>query len=195
MSGTVLAARPVVLAMPVGLDLATVYRQHHDLVWRSIRALGVDAALADDATQDVFMVVHRRIRDYDGRTPVRRWVLGIARNVALKYRERSSRSAARLRSLAGEDEAPRAQPRVVDLSAEDALARREAAGVVERFVEGLDPDKRAVFVLCEVEGLSAPEVSGVLGIKLNTVYSRLRVARQKFEQAIARHRAATRRRA
>ncbi len=195
MSGTVLAARPVVLAMPVGLDLATVYRQHHDLVWRSVRALGVDAALADDATQDVFMVVHRRIRDYDGRTPVRRWVLGIARNVALKYRERSSRSAARLRSLAGDDEAPRAQPRVVDLSAEDALARREAAGVVERFVDGLDPDKRAVFVLCEVEGLSAPEVSGVLGIKLNTVYSRLRVARQKFEQAIARHRAATRRRA
>ena len=64
-------------------------------MWRSIRALGVDAALADDATQDVFMVVHRRIRDYDGRTPVRRWVLGIARNVAYKYRERSSRSAAR----------------------------------------------------------------------------------------------------
>ncbi|MEM9463578.1 MAG: RNA polymerase sigma factor [Myxococcota bacterium] len=181
--------------MSAGLDLAAVYRMHHDLVWRSLRALGVDAAMADDATQDVFMVVHRRLHDYDGTTPVRRWVLGIARNVAFKYRERSLRSAARVRPLDGEDERAPAPLTVVDDPAEDVIARREAAAVVERFVERLDPNKRAVFMLCEIEGFSAPEVSAALGIKLNTVYSRLRVAREKFEQAIARHQATTRRKA
>lgn len=195
MAGTVLAARPVALPMSAGLDLAAVYRTHHDLVWRSLRALGVDATMADDATQDVFMVVHRRLRDYDGTTPVRRWVLGIARNVALKYRERSFRSASRVRPLDGEDDPAPTPLTVVDDPAEDVIARREAAAVVERFVERLDRDKRAVFMLCEIEGFSAPEVSATLGIKLNTVYSRLRVAREKFEQAIARHQATTRRKA
>jgi len=194
MGGTVLAT-PLAPAMTDGLDLAMVYRQHHDLVWRSLRALGVDAGMTDDATQDVFMVVHRRLHDYDGQTPLRRWVLGITRNVAAKYRQRSASSASRLRALPDEADGRAPAPlAVVDTSAEDALARREAAAVVERFVESLDEDKRAVFVLCEVEGLTAPEASEVLGVKLNTIYSRLRVARGKFEQAIARHRAAGRRR-
>lgn len=195
MPGTVLAARPVALPMSAGLDLAAVYRQHHDLVWRSLRALGVDTALADDATQDVFMVVHRRSDDYDGTTPIKRWILGITRNVAWKYRERSSRSASRLRPLTEPDDAAPPQLAIVSPPPEDAIARREAAQVVERFIEGLDPKKRAVFMLCEIEGFSAPEVSQTLGIKLNTVYSRLRIARGKFEQAIARHRATARRKA
>ncbi len=189
MGGTVLAVRPVAFPMSAGLDLAAVYRQHHDLVWRSLRALGVDAALTDDATQDVFIVVQRRLADYDGRTPIRRWVLGIARNIALKYRERSSRAARRLRPLEEEGQPEPLDPKRDAAPSEEALAQREAAKVVERFIEGLDPAKRAVFVLSEVEGMTAPEIGEVLGLKINTVYSRLRVARQKFEQAIARHRA------
>jgi RNA polymerase sigma-70 factor (ECF subfamily) len=193
MRGAVLAFRPTVCPMPEGLDLAHVYRDCHDSVWRTLHALGVERALVDDATQDVFMVVHRRLPDYDGHTPVRRWVLGIARNVALKYRERSSRAARHLRPLDEPDEPP-APVHDDDASpVEETLARREAASWVERFLAGLDADKRAVFVLCEVEGLSAPEAAGVLDVKLNTVYSRLRTARQQFDQAIARHRAASRR--
>lgn len=195
MRGAVLVMRPTVSPMPEGLDLALVYRDCHDSVWRTLDALGVERALVDDATQDVFMVVHRRLGDYDGHTPVRRWVLGIARNVALKYRERSSRAARHLRPLDGPDELPATELVGAGSPVEDTLARREAAGWVERFLASLDPDKRAVFVLCEVEGLSAPEAAEVLDVKLNTIYSRLRAARQQFEQAIARHRAASRRQA
>ena len=195
MRAAVHVMRPTISPMPEGLDLALVYRDCHDSVWRTLDALGVERALVDDATQDVFMVVHRRLGDYDGHTPVRRWVLGIARNVALKYRERSSRAARHLRPLDGPDELPATELAAAGSPVEDTLARQEAAGWVERFLASLDPDKRAVFVLCEVEGLSAPEAAEVLDVKLNTIYSRLRAARQQFEQAIARHRAASRRQA
>jgi RNA polymerase sigma-70 factor, ECF subfamily len=164
------------------VDLESIYRTHHGLVWRSLRGLGVPAHAVDDAVQDVFIVVHRRRGDYDGRVSVRRWVLGIARNVAHKARERIARELARVEPVAQE-------PRSEDVPAPDeGLARRQAAAFVHRFLDRLDPDKRAVFVLMDVEGLSAPEVAELLEIKLNTVYSRLRVARQRFERTLARRR-------
>jgi RNA polymerase sigma-70 factor (ECF subfamily) len=166
----------------IALDLEEVYRVHHGLVWRSLRGLGVPEHAVDDAVQDVFVVVHRRRHAYDGRASLRKWVLGIARNVALKYRERTARHVARVDPV--EDEPPATGAPGLD----EAMAERQAAVMVDRFLDTLDPDKRAVFVLADVEGLSAPEIADVLGVKLNTVYSRLRVARQKFEQAVARHR-------
>ena len=164
------------------LDLAEVYRLHHGLVWRSLRGLGVPEHAVDDALQDVFVIVHRRRQAYDGRATLRKWVLGIARNVALKYRERTARHLARVDPVEDEPAATGAP------GLDDTLAQRQAAVMVDRFLDTLDPDKRAVFVLSDVEGLSAPEIADVLGVKLNTVYSRLRVARQRFEQAVARHR-------
>lgn len=164
------------------LDLREVYRVHHGLVWRSLRGLGVPEHAVDDALQDVFMVVYRRRDAYDGRAALRKWVLGIARNVALKYRERSARHVARVEPV---DEEP---PAAGAPGPDEALARQQAAAMVGRFLDTLDPDKRAVFVLSDVEGLSAPEIADVLGVKLNTVYSRLRAARQRFEQAVTRHR-------
>lgn len=166
-----------------GLDLEEVYRLHHGLVWRSLRGLGVPEHAVDDALQDVFVIVHRRQHAFDGRATLRKWVLGIARNVALKYRERTARHLARVDPV--EDEPPASGTLALD----DALAQRQAAVMVDRFLDTLDPDKRAIFVLSDVEGLSAPEIADVLGVKLNTVYSRLRVARLRFEQAVARHRA------
>lgn len=161
-------------------DLATIYRAHHATIWRSLRGFGVPPHLVDDATQDVFVIVQRRLHVYDGRVPLRRWLLGIARNVAMKARERHARHHARTDALE-----PHAPPVVRAPQAEDAVAQAEASELVAEFLETLRPDKRAVFTLIDIEGMSAPEVAEVLGIKLNTVYSRLRVARQRFEQAIA----------
>jgi RNA polymerase sigma-70 factor, ECF subfamily len=164
------------------LDLESIYRMHHGLVWRSLRGLGVPEHAVDDAVQDVFIIVHRRRGDFDGRVSVRRWVLGIARNVALKARERMARELARVEPVSQE-------PHAHDVPAPDErLARQQAAAFVHRFLDRLDSDKRSVFVLMDVEGLSAPEVAELLEIKLNTVYSRLRVARQRFERALARRR-------
>lgn len=164
-------------------DLADVFRAHHDAVWRGLWSFGVPRTAIDDATQDVFVVVHRRLADYDGRAPIRRWVLGIARKVALKYRERAAKQLARMQALDGD--APAANDAPV---AEDALARREASAFVGRFLDKLPVPQRSVFVLVDIDGMSAVEAADVLGINVNTVYSRLRVARQRFDEAVRRRR-------
>lgn len=170
--------------VPPVVDDATfeaLYAEHHDFVRRTVQGLGVPAAAADDVTQDVFMVVHRRLPGFDHAAPVRAWIFGIARNLARKHRERSGRRAP-LQLVPTEPRTP-----------DETLAWREAAGVVERFVASLDEDKRAVFVLAELEGMTAPEVAETLSTKLNTVYSRLRAARGLFAKAIERAEARRRR--
>ena len=136
----------------------------------------VQAAGVDDVLHDVFLVVHRRLDDYDGRSSMRSWLYGVARRVALHHRRSGVRRVRREHQAP--TPAPQAQP-------DDFVARREAARWVEAFVATLAPEQRAVFVLCEVEGLPAPEVAAATGVKLNTVYSRLRLARRRFEHAVA----------
>ena len=72
------------------------------------------------------------------------------------------------------------------LGAEDHAARREGAALLSAMLEELDEDKRAVFVLAELEGLSMPAIAEALGLNVNTAYARLRAARQDFERAVAR---------
>jgi RNA polymerase sigma-70 factor (ECF subfamily) len=155
---------------------AEAYAQHYAAVWRCLRALGIPPDQVDDAVQDVFLVVHRRLPRFDHAAPVRSWILGIARNVALKVHQRRHRPAPRLALVQPEAPAP-----------EELLARRDAAAVVEQFLEALDPEQRAVFVLAQLEGLDVPEIARVLGINLNTAYSRLRLARRRFDRVVARH--------
>lgn len=157
-------------------SFAEVYREHAAFVRRSLRHMDVLSAGLDDVLHDVFLVVHRRLDDYDGRSSMRSWLYGVARRVALHHRRRGARRVRREHHAPVP--VPQAQP-------DDVLARREAAQWVEAFVATLPPDQRAVFVLCEVEGLPAPEVAAATGGKLNTVYSRLRLARRRFERAVA----------
>jgi RNA polymerase sigma-70 factor, ECF subfamily len=168
------------------LDLRAAYREHHDFVWRSIAHLGVKTEWVDDAVQDVFVIAHRRREAFDGRAPVRHWLYGIARNIASKYRERNARAA--LRSTTHDEHAAlqRASEAVAPVEAE--LSRVEAATFVEEFLGTLDPDQRAVFVLADIEGHSAVEIAALVGSNVNTVYSRLRLARRRFEQAVASRR-------
>lgn len=164
-------------------EFAEVYAEHHAAVWRCLRALGVPVDQVDDAVQDVFLVVHRRLPRFDHAAPVRSWILGIARNVALKVHERRLRPPPRLALVQPEPPAP-----------EELVARRDAAAVVERFLDALEPEQRAVFVLAQLEGLDVPEIARTLGIKLNTAYSRLRLARHRFDRVVARHAAIASRR-
>ncbi|HEX4338588.1 MAG TPA: sigma-70 family RNA polymerase sigma factor [Polyangiaceae bacterium] len=159
-----------------------IYEEHFDFVWRSLRRLGVPDAQLDDAVQDVFVVVHRRLPEFEGRSTIKTWLFGIALRVASALR----RSAARRPT----------EPLVEDPPDEhaglDADAQREAseaARLVHRLLDSLDDDRRAVFVLTELEEMTAPEISAALGVNLNTVYSRLRLARRDFDAALARHRA------
>jgi RNA polymerase sigma-70 factor, ECF subfamily len=158
--------------------LASVYEAHFRYVWRCLRSLGVRDAQLDDALQDVFVVVQRKLEEFDGGAELRTWLYAIAINIARKYRERLQREPLPL-ELEPEQGGPTS-------SAEVAVQRSERLALARTALEALSDDQREVFVLSRVEQMSAPEVAEVVGIPLNTVYSRLRAARLAFEAEVAR---------
>lgn len=151
-----------------------VYATHVAFVWRVLRTFGLAGAQLEDAVQDVFLVVHRRLPEWEGRAAIATWLFAIARRVASSHRRR-----------AGDD-------RTCELADEPvghddtfaAMSRAQAAATVFHVLQQLDEDKRTVFALVELEQLSVPEVARMLDLNLNTAYSRLRLARHAFELAV-----------
>src|SRR5262245_24014620 len=151
-----------------------VYTAHVGFVWRVLRTFGVPAAQIEDAVQDVFVVVHRRLAGFEHRAAITTWLFAIARRVAGAHRRRAGN--ARTEALT-EDPVGGADP-FADAS------RAQAAATVLAILAEMDEDKRIVFALVELEQLSVPEVARMLDLNLNTAYSRLRLARQAFETAV-----------
>lgn len=170
-------------------DVTEVYEAHYRYVWRCLRSLGVREAQLDDALQDVFIVVQRRLAEFDGKVALSTWLYAIALRVARKARERARRDALKTDSGATSDDAPAPNP-----DAEATLHHNERLLMARAALESLDDDKREVFVLAQVEQMSAPEMARILGVPINTVYSRLRAARQAFAAEVqrlsSRHRSA-----
>jgi RNA polymerase sigma-70 factor (ECF subfamily) len=171
-----------VVAVP---DFDAMYDTHVDAVSRCVVALGVASSSVDDAVQDVFVVAYRRLGDFEGRSTVRTWLLGIALRVAHDYRRTVKRKGG-----AGE-----LSDDLVDVSPlpDEQAARRQALELTTRILSELDEARRTVFVLAEIEGLTAPEIAEMLAIPVNTVYSRLRLAREDFETLLSRSRRTARR--
>lgn len=140
----------------------------------------VEPAAIEDLAQDVFIVLHRRLQDYDPERDVRSWLWGIARRTASTHARSAGRAERRLRAVPEPE--PVRQP-------DEHIEQRERADLVGQFLGSLSDEQREVFVLMEIESMSAPAVAETLGLKLNTVYSRLRAARERFKRAVARHRA------
>ncbi|MEM1417433.1 MAG: sigma-70 family RNA polymerase sigma factor [Myxococcota bacterium] len=166
-------------------SFAELYEEHFDFIWRTVRRLGVADASVDDVVQDVFVVAYRRLDSFEGRSKPRTWLYGIARRVVSDHR----RALRRRRPHTPLQETHAAK----DASPQEVAARTQAAGLLHAFLEGLPAPQREVFVLAELEQMTAPEIVAATGAKLNTVYSRLRLARRAFERTVARHRAAARR--
>jgi RNA polymerase sigma-70 factor (ECF subfamily) len=164
-----------------------LYEEHFDFVWRNLRRLGVPDAQVDDAAQEVFLVVHRRLADFEGRSSLKTWLFGILVRVAGDCRRTLRRKSPHTRSPGGPIDADTIADEAAE-SAHDRTARSEGVRVLHRLLDELDDDKRAVFVLAELEQMSAPEIAESLGQNLNTVYARLRAARRDFEQAALRER-------
>lgn len=157
-----------------------LYDQYFDFVWRSLRRLGVSSTDLDDASQDVFVVVHRRLETFEERASIKSWVFAIAMRVAKDYRRRTARQ--RQRQTDDSDlqlVCSRGTP-------EEAHLKQQAAAQVLVLLDGLDDEKRAVFVMAELERMPAPDIAMALGVPLNTVYSRLRLARAVFEEGAKR---------
>ena len=166
-----------VAASPQAVLVKQVFSQHANFVWRSLRRLGVASADVDDALQEVFVVVFRRITEYEDRGLIRPWLFTISRQVASHYHRGNQRTETRHQGLVLD---------TVGTDIEESLARREAEEVVKSFLAELDEPQRMVFYLSDIEGLTAPEIAEALGVNLNTVYARIRLARKRFEREIAR---------
>jgi RNA polymerase sigma-70 factor (ECF subfamily) len=158
-----------------------LYDDHVDFVWRNLRRLGVPEAEAEDRTQEVFVVAYRRLREFEerGHGP-RAWLFQIVLRVASGARRHRRRHPeipdGGLVTARGVIPPPQAE----------AVELRQKLAQLDAALATIDLGRRAVLVLHEIEEMTAPEIAQVLGIPLNTVYSRLRVARGELEQALAR---------
>ncbi len=163
--------------------LRAIYDEHVTFVWRALRRLGVRESDLPDAVQDVFLVVHRKLPEFEGRSKVTTWLFGIAMRVA-----RDRMRLAHVRRQVGDEEAVLAY---VDESADVAAQaeRRQAAEILESILDALPMEQRAVFTLFELDGMSGEAIAELLEIPLGTVYSRLRLAREAFQRSVTRLRA------
>jgi len=151
----------------------------------------VDDAAVDDVVQHVFLVAYRRFPEFrlddfpGGRGSVKAWVFAILVRVVREHRRTTRRKSPHV-NLPYTDPETVADSR--HLGPHEALAKVEAACLVRQLLEELDDEKREVFVLAELEQLTALEIADVLGVNASTVSSRLRAARRDFERAAERHR-------
>jgi RNA polymerase sigma-70 factor (ECF subfamily) len=157
-----------------------VYDEHFRFVWRSLRRLNVGEADVPDAAQEVFLVVHRRLPEFEGRAKITTWLFRICLRVARDRRRRASvrREVADPAVLEARED-PAADATV-------AIERREDLELFEHALETMDLDQRAVFTLFEIERMTGQDIADSLEIPLGTVYSRLRLAREAFRRAVSR---------
>jgi RNA polymerase sigma-70 factor (ECF subfamily) len=155
-----------------------LYRAQFAYVWRTLRRLGVPDKDVEDVTHDVFVVVNRRLRDYDAKRPIKPWLFGIAFRLASEDRRRVRN---RIEVPADRVEAPDGAPTAIELLEADEQRR-----LVLDCLAKLELGQRAALILVDIDGESPTEVAAALGIPLPTVYSRLRLGRAKFADAVRR---------
>lgn len=159
-------------------DFDAIYEQDFDFAWRSLRRLGVPSPLLEDAVQDLFIVVARRLHEFDGRSKLRTWIFAIGIRVAKEYRRRVARQ--RFEPEASSPDAP--------ILPSERCLQNESVRILDSLLNQLDEDKRIVFILAELEEMTVPEIGRIVGVNPNTVYSRLRAARLALNAAVARYR-------
>jgi RNA polymerase sigma-70 factor (ECF subfamily) len=162
-------------------DFRAVYEAHFDFVWRSLRRLGVREIDATDQAQKVFLTVHAKLAEFEGRSRMTTWLFAICQRVASDYR-RSAPIRREVATDAAEMDLYSAWPR-------DSAGKSEAgqlARVAEAILNKLPEAQRIVFVLFELEEMSGDEIAGLLGISVGTVRSRLRLAREVFAREVKR---------
>ena len=155
-----------------------VYAEEFDFVWRCLQGLGVQRASLDDAAQDVFVIVYRRLPSYEGRSSLRTFLISIAVNHCRHHLRAAARRRKALARFA-ED---------VDLAMSDSpdVQGQRLADALARALDELPPDQRAVFVLAAIEGRSGAEIATILDVPENTVRTRLLRARQKLSASLGK---------
>jgi len=177
LSVSVTRSRPV----PDDAAFREVFDQHAPFVWRCVRRLGVSDGDVEDICQEVFVVVHRKLAQFDGKASIRSWLYGICIRKVWDYRRLAHKKRERVTDEPPEGAVAPEQPEQLD--------RRAARELLDRLLDKLDPKQRAAFVLYEIEQLPMTEVAEALDCPLQTAYSRLHAARKQVQAAAERERA------
>jgi RNA polymerase sigma-70 factor, ECF subfamily len=165
-------------------DFREVFDEYAPFVWRAMRRLRVPPSDLDDACQEVFMVLYRRLSEFEGRSALRTWVYGICVRVALACRRKRGPQLAELSHRTDHGDLGDV---AVETTIGEELDRNRALAELDRALDRLDDDKRAVFVLYELEDLPMPEVAAAVACPLQTAYSRLHAARRQIASHFSHH--------
>jgi len=159
-----------------------VYEEHFAFVWRNVMNRGVPASGVDDVVQEVFVVVHRKLAGFEGRSSMRTWLAGIVRRVVADHvRKRGN-------APVGDEPLENESPSAARGPAEE-LDAKAAARVLDELLARMPESQREVFILHEIEEMTGREIAEAVGANENTVHTRLRAARRIFEEGLARLRA------
>jgi len=168
-------------ALRGGAHFREVYDQHFAFVWRCVGNRGVRGAMLDDVVQEVFIVVHRKLPEFEGRSSLRTWLAAIVRRVVADYVHKRGNQPAG-------DQPLEREPAATGSPAEH-LERKAAVALLDALLAKMSDEQREVFVLHEIEHLSGPEIAELTGSNENTVWTRLRAARRIFQEGVTRERA------
>jgi RNA polymerase sigma-70 factor (ECF subfamily) len=157
--------------VPLSTRFRALFDGEFGYVCRTLQRLGVRPGDVDDVAQELFLTVHRSLPSFDSSRPVRPWLCGFSVRFAANYRRLGRLGESPLAHAEHEPAPPGIDP--------------EARDLVLKILERLDFDRRAVVVMHDMEGFDAPEIAEALGVPLNTVYSRLRLARATLKVAAA----------
>lgn len=163
----------------VPADAEAAFALHGDFVWRVLQRLGVREADLEDMTQEVFVVVHRQIGAFDGRSRMTTWLYGIAFRVASTQRRRAW--VRREQSTAEIPDAP-----AIGADPEEQLSDAQERQKLAEVLDLMTMEKRALFVMFELDEMSCEDIARVMEIPVGTVHSRLHHAREDFRGALKR---------
>jgi RNA polymerase sigma-70 factor (ECF subfamily) len=155
------------------------YDRHVRFVWRSLLRIGVPESELADAVQDVFLVVHRKLDEFEGRSSETTWLFGICLRVASDRRALAHKRR----------EVPAVDAAMTHHTEADAPAladRRRASEMLRAILDRMPEEQRIVFSLFEFESMTGEEIAELLGLPVGTVRSRLRLARDEFQRCVAR---------
>jgi RNA polymerase sigma-70 factor, ECF subfamily len=161
---------------PLALLFEDVYRQHFEFVYHRAARLGGPSIDAEDAAQEVFLVVARKLDTFDGTSLVTTWLYGITLNVV-----RAMRRRAFLRRLWEQRAVVSNEPAIQSVDRAEVMA---AQRIAYQILDSLSPKKREVFILAEFEELSCGEIAAIVGAKTETIWSRLHYAREDFMRGL-----------
>jgi len=175
---TIAEVFPAEAAGSAGVDVVAVHAAHGDFVWASLQRLGARDADLEDRFQEVFLVVHQRGREFEGRSRVTTWLYGICLRVMAAHRRRAWVRRERATERVPEVATPG--------SPHTSLEHSEAQARLHEILDAMDLERRAVFVMSVIEEMPAEEIAALLGTPVGTVYSRLHAARREFDETLRR---------